>query len=186
MTLSGMRVLVIADCDDLLFHGEVKNVDLIISLGDVATDYITSVKTKAGAKTVFAVKGNHDLPKPFPEGITDLHLTTLEFSGIVFGGMNGSWKYKPKGRFLYSQEEACECLEEFPPVDIFISHNSPAGFHERDIDLNEHHQGFESLRDYIEKSQPRVLFHGHQHINIETLLGKSRIIGVYGHRYIDL
>lgn len=181
-----MKALVIADCDDLVFDGLVERVDLVIALGDIAESYINSLRAKLGEATVLAVKGNHDLPNAFSEGIKDLHLTKLTISGTAFGGMNGSWKYKPKGHFLYSQEEARNFMGNFPSVDVFISHNSPRGIHERDIEINDHHQGFECFLDYINRTQPKVFLHGHQHVNLETKIGSTRVIGVYGVKYIEV
>jgi hypothetical protein len=31
-----------------------------------------------------------------------------------------------------------------------------------------------------------LFFHGHQHIYQETMVGATRVIGVYGHRIFDL
>jgi hypothetical protein len=33
--------------------------------------------------------------------------------------------------------------------------------------------------------KPRILIHGHQHVNWESELGDTRVIGVYGHRTIE-
>ncbi len=55
----------------------------------------------------------------------------IEHEGVRFGGLNGSWKYKPRGHFLYEQGEAESLLATLPPVDILLSHNSPRGIHDR-------------------------------------------------------
>jgi hypothetical protein len=34
--------------------------------------------------------------------------------------------------------------------------------------------------------QPRLFFHGHQHISQETQIGETRIIGVYGQQRFDI
>ncbi len=71
------------------------------------------------------VKGNHDYDAPFDPRITDLHLKTVEIDGLTFGGFGGSWRYKPKGAFLFEQDEVSTALSAFPRVDIFVAHNSP-------------------------------------------------------------
>lgn len=181
-----MRLLVIADCDDAEFRDDAP-ADVIFALGDLMTDYILSARERSGAERVFAVKGNHDHPKDYPdEFITDVHLKVTDCSGFTVGGMNGAWKYKRKGHFLYTQDEAKELLEPMPAADIFISHNSPAGLHERDIGLDEHHQGFEAAFFYVLNKRPKIFFHGHQHCNTETRLRKTRVIGVYGYRYFEM
>lgn len=111
------------------------------------------------------MKGNHDSSAPFPDTVIDLHRQTHEFGGFVFGGLNGAWKYKPRGHFLYEQWEAEAFCAELPPVDIFISHNSPAGIHDRQDDV---HYGFSGLNKYIVRAQPPLLVHGHQHVNQES------------------
>jgi Icc-related predicted phosphoesterase len=111
------------------------------------------------------VKGNHDTPTPFPEGITDLHLRKVEFGGLTFGGFNGSWKYKPRGHFPYEQAEATALIERLPAVDILVSHNSPRHVHDKE---DETHYGFEGLNTYITRHQSRLLLHGHSHVNRES------------------
>jgi Icc-related predicted phosphoesterase len=68
-------------------------------------------------------------------------------------------------------------LQQLPAVDILISHNSPAGVHERDGDT---HQGFAALNDYIGRHAPRLVIHGHQHVNAETVVGGTRVVGAFG------
>lgn len=70
-------------------------------------------------------------------------------------------------------------LAAFPPVDIFLSHNSPRGIHDREDEV---HYGFEGLTTYISKENPAFVIHGHQHVNKETQVGDTQVIGVYGHR----
>lgn len=173
-----MKALVLADIDDLHWHHGPGRADLLISLGDVATTVIIEAASDYDCDIVFAVKGNHDSPEPFPTGITDLHLKRAEFCGLTFGGFNGSWKYKPRGHFLYEQEEVTNLLKNFPHVDVFISHNSPRRVHDKEDDT---HFGFDALATYIAENQPRLFLHGHQHVNKETVVGKTRVVGVYGH-----
>lgn len=40
------------------------------------------------------------------------------------GGANGSWRYNPRGHFLYEQDEVRGLVGAFPPVDMFLAHNS--------------------------------------------------------------
>jgi hypothetical protein len=73
-------------------------------------------------------------------------------------------------------------IGQLPPVDVFVAHNSPAGVHERDQDV---HQGFAALTDYIRRHTPRLMIHGHQHFNRETVVGRTRVVGVFGSRVDD-
>lgn len=74
-------------------------------------------------------------------------------------------------------------LAGFPRVDVFVSHNSALGIHDKPDGV---HTGFSALTEYIQRQQPRLLIHGHQHQNIETQLKKTRVLGVYGHRLLEV
>ena len=178
-----MRILILGDMDDLIWRGETGQADLVVSVGDISEGLIMEAAAAHACTTIFAVKGNHDLPAPFQKGITDLHLNCAKLCGLTFGGLRGAWKYKPKGHFLYDQEEAERMLAEFPPVDVLISHNSPLGIHDRPDGI---HTGFSGLLNYVERQEPRVHIHGHQHQNIETMVGKTRVLGVYGYRVLEM
>lgn len=180
---SQMRVLILADLDDLHWAHGCGEVDLILALGDIADCLILEAAESFGAPPIFAVKGNHDAPTPFPEGITDLHLRQTELGGLTFGGFAGSWRYKPKGHFLFDQNEATELLEGFPRVDIFLSHNSPRHIHDKEDGT---HHGFEALVTYVREKQPNLFLHGHQHRNVETRVEMTRVVGVYGYSLIEL
>ena len=39
---------------------------------------------------------------------------------------------------------------------------------------------------YIERARPRLFIHGHQHIDRETKLADTRVIGVYGQRRLGI
>jgi len=132
---------------------------------------------------VLAVKGNHDSDAPFPAPVVDLHLRTMNLGSLSFGGLNGCLQYKPRGAFLYYQEEVEAFLEAFPAVDIFLAHNSPRGLHDREDEV---HTGFTALNAYIKRAAPYLLLHGHQHQECESLVGRTRVIGVLGWREIEV
>jgi Icc-related predicted phosphoesterase len=110
-------------------------------------------------------------------------LREFALSGIHFGGFAGSWRYKPRGNYRFDQEEVTQLLDVFPPVDIFIAHNSPRKIHDRDDDV---HFGFDAFVNYIERAKPKFFIHGHQHVNRETRVGDTAIIGVYGFRRLTV
>ena len=172
-----MNLLVIADDDAFAKTPMNEHADVLISCGDMADPVILKAAQATQCSRIFAVKGNHDGAAPFPPPILDLHLRTETFGGLTFGGFRGSWKYKPRGHFLYEQDEVKSLLAAFPPVDVFVAHNSPRHIHDRDDEV---HLGFEAFVGYIQRVQPQYFFHGHQHINKETKIGKTRVIGVFG------
>ena len=177
-----MTILALADDDGVRKELTTQPADLLISCGDVADLVILEAAKLAQCSTIFAVKGNHDSGGPFASPIVDLHLSVQMFNGLRFGGFNGSWRYKPRGRFLYEQEEVERLLADFPPVDVFVAHNSPRKIHERDDDV---HVGFDAFNRYIERAQPRWFIHGHQHIDQETVLGQTRVVGLFGQRRFE-
>ena len=178
-----MKLLVLADIDDLRWQGGRGRADVLLSLGDIADTVILQAAEAWRCPDILAVKGNHDSEAPFPLPISDLHLRSAELGGLRFAGLNGCWQYKPRGHFLYYQEEAESMLDAFPAVDVFISHNSPRGVHDREDGV---HTGFNALNSYIERVKPRLLLHGHQHQARETRVGATRVICVYGWKTIEL
>jgi Icc-related predicted phosphoesterase len=178
-----MKLLVIADDDAFTKIPVTERADVLISCGDLADQVILQTAKSVQCSRIFAVKGNHDGTAPFPAPILDLHLRTESLGGLTFGGFQGSWKYKPRGHFLYDQDEVESLIAAFPAVDIFVAHNSPRHVHDRDDEV---HLGFEAFAGYIRRSQPRFFFHGHQHICQETLIGQTRVIGVFGKQKFEV
>lgn len=177
-----MKLLVVSDTDTIE-HDIEDPADLLLSLGDLDDPVITRIATKTSVSHILAVKGNHDTAAAFPPPIVDLHMKQFTFAGIRFGGFAGSWRYKPRGHHLFEQAEVAELLADFPPVDVFLAHNSPRGIHDRNDDV---HFGFDAFCDYIERTKPRLFLHGHQHVNRQTLAGNTNVIGVYGFKYLEI
>lgn len=176
-----MNLLIIADDDSLGPRIPDCTVDVLISCGDLPDGLISGAAKKCICREILAVKGNHDSSAPFPAPIRDLHLHVFEFRGVRFGGFCGSWKYKPRGNYLFEESEVEELLANFPAVNIFVTHNSPRLVHDRDDDV---HTGFAAFNQYIQRAKPKLMLHGHQHQNIETITSSTRVIGTYGHRIL--
>lgn len=138
---------------------------------------------QVGASHVLAVKGNHDSSGPFPAPIIDLHLKQHVLSGVRFGGFAGCWRYKARGNYLFDQDEVTYLLADFPPVNVFVAHNSPRGIHDRDDDVHFRFDGFVS---YIQRAKPKLFIHGHQHVDRETQIGPTIVVGVYGFRRLEI
>ena len=178
-----MKLLVIADDDSFIKTPMSERADALISCGDMVDPVILQTAQATQCSRIYAVKGNHDGAAPFPAPILDLHLRIESFGGLTFGGFHGSWKYKPRGHFLYDQDEVESLVAAFPAVDVFVAHNSPRHIHDRDDEV---HLGFEAFVGYIRRVQPRLFFHGHQHVSQETRVGETRVIGVYGQQAFDI
>ena len=178
-----MKILILADIDDLHWQGAEGEADLLLACGDMFDQVIVEAAQAFCCPRIFAVKGNHDHDRPFIAPIEDLHLQVRHHGGLRFGGLNGSWKYKPRGAFLYTQEDVNGMLAGFPAVDVMVTHNSSMGIHDRDDGV---HVGFEGLASYIERVKPKLVVHGHQHINSESFIGDTRIAGVHGYRLMEI
>jgi Icc-related predicted phosphoesterase len=178
-----MTLFIIADDDSAInLLPEVK-ADVLISCGDLGDVSIAHAAARCGCQQILVVKGNHDSAAPFPAPVVDLHLQTFTFQGITFGGFGGSWKYKPRGHHLFEQSEVDSLMQSFPKVDVFVAHNSPAQVHDKDDFV---HAGFTAFNSYIAKHQPKLFLHGHQHVEKETMMGATRVIGSYGFRSLVL
>jgi Icc-related predicted phosphoesterase len=176
-----MNLLIIADDESIGSQIPDCNVDALVSCGDLADELILKAAAKCHCREILAVRGNHDSSASFPEPIRDLHLTVFQFRGVTFGGFCGSWKYKPRGNYLFEDFEVEQRLVNFPAVDVFITHNSPRLVHDREDDV---HMGFAAFNQYIERAKPRFMIHGHQHENVESRIGVTHIIGTYGYRML--
>jgi len=177
-----MRIAVISDDESVREKVGRESADVLIACGDLSDAVILDVARVLGARHVLAVKGNHDAGGPFPAPIIDLHLNFQTIDGVTFGGFQGAWRYKPRGHFLYEQSEVEQFLGWFPRVDVFVAHNSPRNIHDRNDFV---HTGFEAFGRYIERTAATLFLHGHQHVNRETTVGTTRVVGVYGHARLE-
>lgn len=176
-----MRLVVLADYDDRRWRRSGASADVLLACGDLEMEMVEEAATYFGVRRAFAVKGNNDAAEIFPPSVTDLHLRVETFEGIRFGGFCGALCPLPRWHsdVLFSEEEAAQALDDFPPVDILVTHNSPAGVHEV------RHRGFQALQHYVLRASPGLLLHGHQHANLESRLGSTEVIGVYGWRLLE-
>ncbi|NLB34494.1 MAG: hypothetical protein GX817_01525 [Elusimicrobia bacterium] len=175
-----MKILCIADWETGEFTmPDISGLDLILSLGDIDQRELERVSWQV---PVFAVHGNHDW-LGFPQTVTNLHLKKENFGGYVFAGFEGSWMYKPVGNYLYTEDEVETSLKGFGPSDIFIAHNPPYGPTQIQDMV---HNGFRAFTSYIEKENPAYFIHGHTHVNDEAIIGSTRVLSVYGMRYLNL
>jgi Icc-related predicted phosphoesterase len=176
-----MNLIVLADDESLGLGIPDCSTDVLVSCGDLPDFLILEVAKRCHCREILAVKGNHDSSGAFPAPIRDLHLSRFQFRGITFGGFCGAWKYKPRVNYLFEDCEVEQSLANFPSVDVFIAHNSPRLVHDREDDV---HMGFSAFNRYIERGKPKFFLHGHQHENVESMIGSTRVIGTYGHRML--
>ena len=163
-------------------------VELICTLGDLDQFSLTELADINNIPK-FGVYGNHCSGMYFePLGITNMHLKTFEFGGLVFGGFEGCVRYKNDSYAkMYTQEEATELLKDFPRVDVMLVHCPPYGVNDEPEELA--HQGYKALREYVEQKKPKYLLHGHTYPTAENMVKKfadTEIIYVYEDKLVDL
>jgi uncharacterized protein len=183
-----MRMLVLADEESWLplpALVESHRPSVIITLGDLEPDVLDPLGRFD--IPVFGVYGNHDDGKYLDaSNTTNLHLRAAELDGVRFTGFEGCVKYTRGAPLQYTQKEASKLACKLPPADILISHSPPRGIHEEPDDRA--HEGFDGLRDYIERVCPRVHLHGHTPAppRPPSRLGKTTVVHVIAHRVVDL
>jgi len=178
-----MKILAIADIhSEETFAVDIPamGIDLVLSLGDVPREFLELVLLRKGSVPYFGVNGNED-DRTVPD-YADIHLCVREAAGGRVGGVEGSVKYGPKGRHYYRQWRAKWKLRRLPKVDILIAHSPMAGVHD---DRDRVHEGFEGLRQYVERARPKLFLHGHVGKNQETTVSETRVISVLGKRVIE-
>lgn len=186
-----MRILAISDRPPKRKIKEIiseQTIDLIVTLGDLDQSQIRELEDVTHIPKI-GVYGNHDSGMYFePLGIQNMHLTTFELNGVVFGGFQGCVRYKENpDAIMCTQEEASELLKDFPRVDVFLAHCPPYGINDEPEELS--HQGFRALREYIETKKPAYLLHGHTYPTEEERVREfagTKIEYVYGEMILEL
>ena len=169
-----MKILTISDeeCPALWDHympGRLDGYDLIISCGDLNSQYLSFLVTMAKCPVLY-VHGNHDtgyLDRP-PEGCDCIDGHIVTYNGVRIMGLGGCRKYHP-GRHQYTDNQMRLRIAKLrwrlwrmKGVDIVVTHAAPEGLGD---DEDQAHWGFPCLRELIEKYKPAYLVHGHVHMS---------------------
>ena len=89
----------------------IKDVDLILSAGDLKAEYLSFLVTMVG-KPVFYVCGNHDgsYEKRPPEGCDCIDGKIVSYNGVRILGLGGSMYYNG-GPYQYSEERMLHFID---------------------------------------------------------------------------
>lgn len=169
-----MKILAIGDVEskylwDYFEKSKLEGIDLIISCGDLAPEYLSFLATFTSAPVIY-VHGNHDVKyeKRPPEGCICIDDDIFIYKGIRILGLGGSMKYKEENH-QYTEREMCKRINRlFPKIlryrgfDILVTHAPAYGINDGE-DLA--HKGFKVFRKLIEKYHPKYFLHGHVHMN---------------------
>ncbi len=170
-----MKILVLADHKskylyDFYEPDKVKDIDLIISCGDLSPTYLSFFVTLCNVPLLY-VRGNHDERYEVtpPEGCICIEDDIFVYEGIRILGLGGSMEYIPKASNQYTEEKMKKRVRKLKyklwrnkGFDILVAH-APA-YEINDLD-DLPHRGFKIFRTLMEKYEPKFFFHGHVHAN---------------------
>ena len=167
-----MKLLLLADEPskalwDYYSPEKLRDIELIISCGDLPAPYLEFLVTMGRAPVVY-VPGNHDsayTTKP-PEVCECVDGNMFVYKGLRIFGLGGSMQYKP-GAFMYTEKamrarvkKAAWTLRKYGGMDIFVTHAPAKGYGDLE-DLP--HQGFECFNSLLDICKPGLMVHGHVH-----------------------
>lgn len=189
-----MKILVVADVEskslwDYYDRSKTEGVDLIISCGDLAPEYLEFLESMVNCPLLY-VRGNHDRcydQKP-PKGCIDIDDQIYDYKGLRILGLGGSMRYKP-GSDMYTEEEMAARIRTMRRqialmngFDILVTHAPAKGYGDLpDIP----HRGFECLNELMLRYHPRYMLHGHVHkdyghfVREREHVSGTRIINAY-------
>ena len=196
-----LNILLLADQKSRFLYDfydpeQLKDIDLIISCGDLPTDYLSFFVTLCNVPLLY-VKGNHDGTydeKP-PEGCICIEDDIYVHEGVRILGLGGSMEYIPRSANQYTELHMrfrvfrlWFKLLKHKGFDILVTH-APA-YQVNDLpDLP--HRGFAVFRTLMEKYEPRFFFHGHVHANYSTnfkrrdTFGNTTVINAFEYHIVD-
>ena len=168
-----MNIMVLADHESKILYDyydpeRMKDIDLIISCGDLEPNYLTFFATLCHAPVLY-VRGNHDGKygsRP-PEGCICIEDDIYVFQGVRIMGLGGSMEYIPGSPNQYTELAMWFRIIRLwwkllrrRGFDILVTH-APA-YEVNDMqDLP--HRGFKCFRTLMEKFHPKLFLHGHVH-----------------------
>ncbi len=196
-----LTILTLSDyVDSDLTHrvetGQLPPVDLIISCGDMAPEYLSFLRERLERPLLY-VKGNHDLryTASNPMGCENIHARVIPVGSLNILGLEGSMWYNG-GPNQYTDKMMKKIIFWMGfqiwrkrPIHMIVTHAPPRHIHDRD-DLC--HMGFESFGRLIEKQQPDYLIHGHIHQAFDSFESRvtqgphTKIINTCGYTIIKV
>lgn len=167
-----MKILFISDEEskyywDYYSPDKLEDIDLIISCGDLAPQYLSFLVTLSHVPVLY-IHGNHDecyLSTP-PEGCVCIDDDLIVYNGIRIMGLGGSMRYRP-GTFQFTERQMRRRYTKLKRklflkggVDILVCHSPAKGINDGE-DLP--HTGFNVFKEIMTKYKPKYFVHGHVH-----------------------
>lgn len=196
-----LKILAVSDFVDKSLTQRVESktlepVDLIISCGDLAPEYLSFLRNRLD-KPLFYVKGNHDI-RYLPSntmGCENIHARIVQFKSLNILGLEGSLWYNG-GPNQYSDRQMNRIIAGMwfsiwrkGGIHLVITHAPPRHIHDAE---DRCHMGFESFVKLINKRKPRYLIHGHIHKDHNTHeeriteVGQTKVINTCGYTIIEV
>ena len=196
-----MRLLLIADHEetglwDYWNASKTKDVDLILSAGDLSPKYLEFLTTMVNRPLLY-VRGNHDgvYDSDEPLGCTGIDDRIYIYKGLRILGLGGSYRYGSR-KDMYTEGEMKKriralkhALQATGGIDILLTHAPAQGYGDLE-DLA--HRGFECFNHLLATYHPLYMVHGHVHKNYggferERIHDSGvRILNAYGAYMIDI
>ncbi|MBQ9198655.1 MAG: metallophosphoesterase family protein [Lachnospiraceae bacterium] len=196
-----MKILLLADEEskyywDFFEKSKLEGIDLIISCGDLAPQFLSFLATFAKVPILY-VHGNHDhcYDETPPDGCICIDDDIYIHNGIRIMGLGGSMCYN-NGTYQYTEQEMAKRYKKLRRkikknggIDILITHSPAYQLHDGS-DLP--HTGFKVFLDILEEQKPKLFAHGHVHINYgrdfkrESMYNETRVINAYEKYLIEM
>jgi len=216
-----MKVLCIADHVDPFIYtsgikARFKDVDLVLSAGDLALEYYDFIVSSLN-KPLFFVFGNHHLthraryqrrpdpmkpptaPEPQGVGATYLEGRVLRHGELILAGLGGSMWYNG-GENQYTDFGMLLSMLRLLPglawnrlvrgrwLDILVTHAPPYGINDLPDPC---HTGFRVFLWFMRTFRPRYLVHGHVHLYDRNAVREARyaettVLNAYDHVVFEI
>ncbi len=207
-----MKILAVSDqVAPILYSSNVRqsfpDIDLLIGCGDLPFYFLEFLVSTLDVP-LYYVRGNHDVTPQYSlnggvleavGGGTNIHARAVRDKGVIFAGLEGSMRYRPKAELMFNETEmrweAARLLPQLlwnklrfgRAVDVLVTHSPPYRVHDQD-DLA--HTGFRYFHTLLRQFRPRYLLHGHIHLyrrdvpRVTRLYGTT-VINVYPFRVLE-
>jgi len=181
-----VKILAVSDHEseylwDYYEKEKLADIDLILSCGDLAAEYLSFLATMSHAPVLY-VHGNHDRhydTKP-PYGCVCIEDQIYVHNGLRILGLGGSMYYNSRLNQYTETQMNNRVRKLWLPLiksggfDLLLTHAPAAGLGDGE-DLP--HRGFETFLQLLDKYRPAYFVHGHMHLNYDYQLARTRSYG---------
>lgn len=180
-----MKVLHYSDQSEPNLKNLFQQSNIMFTTGDLSIFDFTQIEPILQKKPCFGVYGNHDTPGYLEKlGIINVHLKVFEWQGLLIGGYQGCPRYKDKGGPQFTELEAARDLKNFRGVDILLLHAAPYGL--LDTPNDPVHTGSKIVREYVDRTQPKYIFCGHDSPSKELKYNTTTIFRTHQSKMVEI